>query len=362
MTIKNVGTGKVLDVYMARTSDDTDVIAWTNHKGRNQLWQYSLSGYLINVNSNKYLTTLDGKTLVQYEFPKGLGQTFILVPTGDAGTYKIQFAFMDKYVTATNVNSSRANVTIEPSRDDDSQKWTIEYVKLDGVKLKHPHLEYKAKVREEQLRRDEAAKRAETEAAKPKRTVSLKRMGCVKSSSGLSMPFKESLSQAFEYVQRGPDNSKLFDGRTPDKHVAGKTKFEDRNSDGSAIPLGLGNFDSFNVRVNAYDYSGGDKGIGKDDVYIERDEVHAWPEDSDECEMSAGDIVDLNLEFFVDRTTTLEIRDHDQGALFGLFGSSSDLLGKLVFRPTDPTGKDIYFAYNADEGSVYLLEIEISEA
>ncbi|AKU95748.1 hypothetical protein AKJ09_02412 [Labilithrix luteola] len=133
-------SGKALDVSGASTDNGGAVIQWPFHNGDNQLWQVSLywdgSCRLINRHSRKDLTvggaiTQDGAPLVQNAWDNNDRQKWIIVPVTTRvlpdGVYTIKNQSSGKAVDVSGASSADGTaIILWPGRDGAAnQRWTF---------------------------------------------------------------------------------------------------------------------------------------------------------------------------------------------------------------------------------------------
>jgi hypothetical protein len=130
--IENGNSGKIMDVYSAATSDDVNIIQWTNKNGSNQLWELvsAGSGYykIRNKNSGKFMdvrggSTADGALIVQYAANGGDSQLWQKIDTG-SGYFKLKNKRSGKFLDVQNASrEDGANIIQRPEQEGTSQLW-----------------------------------------------------------------------------------------------------------------------------------------------------------------------------------------------------------------------------------------------
>jgi hypothetical protein len=134
-------SGKVLDVSGASTNDGGAVIQWPFHSGDNQLWQVSVywdgSCRLINRHSGKDLTiggnaTQDGAPLVQNTFDNTDHQKWVIVPVTTRvlpdGVYTIKNQGSGSVVDVSGASTADGAAIIQwPGKGSPNQRWTFSW-------------------------------------------------------------------------------------------------------------------------------------------------------------------------------------------------------------------------------------------
>lgn len=133
-TIKNVNSGKLMDVYQNSTADGGSVIQWPSNAGANQQWNIvPVSGQLykiVNRNSGKVLDVnasshWKGTALQQYTYGGGNNQLWYFEPTG--GGYVIR-NFESRQVLEVGGGSTADGAAISQwmPLNQSNQTWTIQ--------------------------------------------------------------------------------------------------------------------------------------------------------------------------------------------------------------------------------------------
>jgi hypothetical protein len=133
-TIKNVNSGKLMDVYQNSTADGGSVIQWPSNGGANQQWNIvPVSGQLykiVNRNSGKALDINNsshrtGTALQQYTYNGGNNQLWYFEPT--SGGYVIR-NFETGQVLEVSAGSTANGAAIDQwmALNQSNQAWTIQ--------------------------------------------------------------------------------------------------------------------------------------------------------------------------------------------------------------------------------------------
>jgi Ricin-type beta-trefoil lectin domain-like/Secretion system C-terminal sorting domain len=130
--IVNKNSGKVLDVFQNKTSNNIPIIQYALNGGGNQKWQFSYTtgGYLkLKVQSSgKYLACHDnynGANAYQYDYYSGGQKDWAIECVGN-GDFRIVHRYSGKYLSVENNSKvDAAKVEIRHWMNSDAQKWQI---------------------------------------------------------------------------------------------------------------------------------------------------------------------------------------------------------------------------------------------
>jgi hypothetical protein len=130
--IINKNSGKLLDVFEKRTTNNTPLIQYVSTKGDNQKWQFStLTNGFLKIkaqNSQKFMTCNDnanGANVVQFDYSAG-GQKDWKIECLGNGEYRIVHKYSSKYLSVeNNSKADKAKIEIRIWSNIDAQKWLI---------------------------------------------------------------------------------------------------------------------------------------------------------------------------------------------------------------------------------------------
>jgi hypothetical protein len=130
--IINKNSGKLLDVFEKRMTNNVPLIQYVSTNGDNQKWQFSTlpNGFLkIKAqHSQKFMSCnviANGANVVQFDYIAG-GQKDWKIECLGNGEYRILHKYSNKYLSVeNNANANKAKIEIRNWQNNDAQKWMI---------------------------------------------------------------------------------------------------------------------------------------------------------------------------------------------------------------------------------------------
>lgn len=134
-TLKNVNSGKYIDVKGASTLDGANIIQKVKNSNRSQEWRVSPKKYgtfrLKNKNSKKYIVIKDGSTSEEAEVVQGdlgKGNSFFELIPKDNVTYKLKNITSGKYITVKNSSLSDGALIVQKENITTDGEWVFEKI------------------------------------------------------------------------------------------------------------------------------------------------------------------------------------------------------------------------------------------